>query len=58
MEDVFEDSEDIDEYSPDEYFPKKMITLNDCKSYESTLKGKLVEFNKTDPEGVLSLIHI
>ena len=53
MEEVFEDVvEEIDTYSPDEYFSKKMLHLNDCKSYETFLKNKLNELNQSYPKEV------
>ena len=41
IESVFEDHIDMDGYSPDEYFSKKLISLNDCKQYELFLKDKI-----------------
>ena len=46
IESVFEDIIDIEDHSPDEYFPKKLISLNDCKQYELFLKDKLIELTK------------
>lgn len=56
IESVFEDHIDMDGYSPDEYFSKKLISLNDCKQYELFLKEKLIEFNKDYPEEVQKVI--
>ena len=56
MESVFEDIYDIEEYSPDEYFSKKLISLNDCKEYELLLKNKLIELNKDYPKEVQQVI--
>ena len=56
IESVFEDHIDMDGYSPDEYFSKKLISLNDCKQYELFLKEKLIEFNKEYPEEVQQVI--
>ena len=56
IESVFEDIIDIEDHSPDEYFPKKLISLNDCKQYELFLKDKLIEFNKNYPKEVQQVI--
>jgi hypothetical protein len=54
IEGVFEDIvEEIDEFSPDEYFQEeKLLTLDDCRVYELFLKEKLIELSKTNPKEV------
>ena len=50
IEEVFEDEEEIIEnMSPDEYFTEnKLLTLDDCSTYEKFLKQFLVD-NKNKP---------
>ena len=58
MESTFEGIiDEIDEYSPDEFFEKKLITLNDCKRYEQFLKEKLIELNQKYPTQVKSVFN-
>ena len=54
IEDIFEDIvEEIDESSPDEYFQEeKLLTLDDCRVYETYLKEKLIELSKTNSKEV------
>ena len=53
MEDIFEDIVDIDESSPDEYFQEeKLLTLDDCRVYETYLKSKLKDLSKDNPNEV------
>ena len=57
MEDIFEDildSEDI--LSPDEYFTdERMLSLDDCREYESFLKEKCINLADKYPEKVQEL---
>ena len=56
---IFDDIiEDIDNYSPDEFFSKKMITLNDCKEYELFLKNKLTTLNQKYPQEVQKVFNL
>ena len=56
MYSIFEDLfDDIDDYSPDEFFSKQLITLNDCKKYEKFLKEKIIKLNNNYPTEIQSL---
>tara|TARA_Y100000817_G_scaffold295601_1_gene270489 strand:- start:4927 stop:7686 length:2760 start_codon:yes stop_codon:yes gene_type:complete len=58
LEMVFEDIiDDIEDYSPDSYFPKRLITLNDCKGYELFLKNKLSKLNEDYPNEVQKVFN-
>jgi superfamily II RNA helicase len=53
MEDVFEDTDELEECSPDEYFSEsKLLTLDDCSKYEDFLKQKLFTLQTTHPQEV------
>ena len=63
IEEIFEEIDDendmLDECSPDEYFTEsKLLTLDDCKDYESFLKEKLFEWNETYPEEIQGLFDL
>jgi superfamily II RNA helicase len=54
MEEIFDEVyENIDEYSPDEYFKEeKILTLDDCREYEIFLKNKCIELSEKYPKEV------
>ena len=46
----------IDNISPDEYFQDKgMLSLDDCREYEGTLKNKMIELSHQYPKEVQSI---
>ena len=50
FDDIDEDGEILDKISPDEYFKDKgMLSLDDCREYESVLKEKMVKLSKNYP---------
>ena len=59
IEDIFEDIiDDIDDFSPDEYFPeKRILTLDDCRLYENFLKEKCIELSKNYPTEVQNIFN-
>ncbi len=53
MEDVFEDTDVLEDCSPDEYFSEsKLLTLDDCSEYEDFLKQKLFTLQTTHSQEV------
>ena len=57
FEEIDEETDILDGCSPDDYFDKKLITLNDCKEYEHFIKQKMFEFHKLYPEKIQELFH-
>ena len=62
IEEVFEDINDdtniLEGFSPDEYFHEKgILTLDDCKNYEHLLRNKLLELYEKYPIEVKSLLQ-
>lgn len=56
FDDIDEDGEMLDNISPDEYFQDKgMLSLDDCREYEGTLKNKMIELSHQYPKEVQSI---
>ena len=58
IEEEFEENPElISGCSPDEYFAEnKLITLQESSQYETFLKEKLIELNKTESEKVTEIL--
>lgn len=53
FDDIDEDGELLDNISPDEFFKDKgMLSLDDCRDYERTLKNKMIELSSEYPSKI------
>ena len=56
FEEIDEETDILDGCSPDDYFDKRLVTLNDCRDYERFIKQKLVDFNCKYPNEVRKVL--
>lgn len=58
FEDINEDTNILEGFSPDEYFHEKgMLTLDDCKDYENVLRNKLLELYEKYPDETKKILQ-
>ena len=57
LEELFDEKEDIESFSPDNYFKDDhLLTLDDSKEYEKILKEKLIDLSSRYPKDIRLLL--